>query len=68
MAGEKSIKGSYLGSCVPARDIPAYIDLYKAGRLPINNLMTDAIKLEQINESFDKLADGESVRQVINFF
>ena len=68
VAGEKSIKGSYLGSCVPARDIPAYIDLYKAGRLPINNLMTDAIKLEQINESFDKLADGESVRQVINFF
>ena len=67
VVGEKIIKGSYLGSCIPSRDIPAYIDLYKTGRLPINNLMSDKISLEQINEGFDKLADGDVVRQIIIF-
>ena len=67
VVGEKVIKGSYLGSCIPSRDIPAYIDLYKSGRLPINHLMSDKIKLNEINQPFDKLADGNVVRQLIIF-
>jgi alcohol dehydrogenase len=64
---ERTIKGSYLGSCVPVRDIPTYIDLYKAGKLPVDRLMSDRIKLENINEAFDKLSEGATVRQVIIF-
>jgi len=64
---ERTIKGSYIGTCVPSRDLPRYIDLYKRGRLPVNRLMTGKLKLEQINEGFDALAEGRAVRQVVTF-
>ncbi len=67
VAEERTLKGSYLGSAVPARDIPHYIDLFKAGRLPVDRLITHRLKLDQINEGFDRLAAGEAVRQVILF-
>lgn len=62
---ERTLKGSYLGGCVPVRDIPVYIDLYRAGRLPVNRLMSGAITLEEINAAFDRLAEGETMRQII---
>lgn len=67
VAEERSLKGSYLGSCVPVRDIPTYIDLYKEGKLPVDRLMSDRIELDDINAAFDRLAAGETVRQVIVF-
>ena len=67
VAEERTIKGSYLGSCVPSRDVPAYIELYRAGRLPVDRLISRQIPLEEINEGFDLLAEGDTVRQVIAF-
>lgn len=67
VAEERTIKGSYLGSCVPKRDIPGYIDMFRAGALPVDTLLSEHIKLDQINEGFDKLAEGETVRQLITF-
>ena len=64
---ERTLKGSYLGSAVPARDIPRYIALYRAGRLPVDRLVTHRIKLDEINLGFDRLASGEAIRQVIVF-
>lgn len=64
---ERTLKGSYLGGCVPLRDIPIYIDLYRAGRLPVNRLMSDVIQLEEINAAFDRLAEGRTIRQIIAF-
>jgi alcohol dehydrogenase len=66
-AEEKTIKGSYVGSCIPARDIPRYIDLFRAGRLPIDKLIGRRLPLEQINEGFDSLATGHSLRDLIVF-
>ncbi len=66
-AEERTVKGSYVGSCVPPRDMPCYIDLYRKGLLPVNKLMSDHLKLEEINEGFDKLAAGKTVRQLIMF-
>lgn len=66
-AEERTLKGSYLGSAVPTRDIPRYIDLYRAGRLPVDRLITHRLKLDEINEGFDRLAAGQAVRQVIVF-
>ena len=65
VAEERTLKGSYLGSCVPSRDIPTYIEWYRAGRLPVDRLMSERLRLEDINAGFDRLAAGESIRQVI---
>ena len=64
---ERTIKGSYIGTCVPARDLPRYIALYRRGKLPVDRLMSGRLKLDAINEGFDKLDRGEAVRQVVVF-
>jgi alcohol dehydrogenase len=66
-AEERTLKGSYLGSAVPARDIPRFIELYRAGRLPVDRLITHRLRLAEINQGFDRLAAGQAVRQVIVF-
>jgi alcohol dehydrogenase len=67
VAEERTVKGSYIGSCVPGRDIPRYIGLYRAGRLPINKLIGERLPLADINRGFDRLAGGESLRDLIVF-
>lgn len=67
VAEERTVKGSYMGSCVPARDIPRFVGLYRAGRLPVDRLLTHEIALDDLNEAFDRLASGAAVRQVIRF-
>lgn len=64
---ERSLKGSYMGSSVPSRDVPRFIAMYRAGALPVDKLLTHRLKLDEINEGFDRLARGEAVRQVIVF-
>ena len=65
VAEERTLKGSYLGSAIPSRDIPRYIALYKAGRLPVDRLLTSTVDLDHLNEAFDALASGTQVRQVL---
>ncbi|MFC3961984.1 alcohol dehydrogenase catalytic domain-containing protein [Nocardia jiangsuensis] len=67
VAQGRSIVGSYLGSAVPARDIPEYVRLWRAGRLPVERLVSARIGLEQINAAMDELAAGNALRQVILF-
>jgi alcohol dehydrogenase len=67
VAEERTIKGSYIGTCVPSRDLPRYIDLYRQGKLPVNKLMSGKLTLDQINEGFDLLHEGKAVRQVLAF-
>ena len=67
VAEERTVKGSYIGTCVPVRDLPRYIALYRQGRLPVNRLMSGKLKLDDINEGFDRLHEGKAVRQVIAF-
>jgi Zn-dependent alcohol dehydrogenase len=62
---ERTLKGSYLGSCVPGRDIPLFIEAYKNGRLPVQELLTHRIGLDDLNEGFDRLAAGAAVRQAV---
>ena len=65
VAEERTLKGSYVGSCIPERDIPRFIALYQQGLLPVDKLMSERIELDDINEGFDRLADGASVRQIL---
>ena len=67
VAEERTLRGSYLGSCVPALDVPRYVELYQSGRLPVEKLLTHTIALDDINEGFDRLARGEAVRQAVVF-
>ena len=67
VAEERTVKGSYIGTCVPARDLPRYVALYKQGRLPVDKLLTHRLKLEDINEGFERLREGRAVRQVVTF-
>jgi alcohol dehydrogenase len=67
VAEERTVKGSYIGTCVPSRDIPRFIDLYKQGRLPVDKLLTGRLKLDEINEGFDLLHEGKAIRQVVVF-
>jgi len=65
IAEERTIKGSYIGSCVPSRDVPRFVAMFRAGRLPVDQLLSETIGLEDLNSALDRLARGESIRQVI---
>ncbi len=65
IAEERTLKGSYVGSCVPSRDVPRFIAMYRAGLLPVDRLLSERIALDDINPALDRLARGESIRQVI---
>jgi alcohol dehydrogenase len=67
VAEERTVKGSYIGSCVPSRDVPRYIGLYMAGKLPVDKLMGERMKLDDINAAFDRLDAGESMRDLVVF-
>ncbi len=62
---ERTLKGSYVGSCIPVRDIPRFVDLYQRGRLPVDKLWTSSSGLDGINEGFDALHEGRTIRHII---
>jgi len=65
VAEERTLQGSYIGSAIPARDIPRYIRLYEQGKLPVDRLMGERLGLDRINEGFDRMADGVAMRDII---
>jgi S-(hydroxymethyl)glutathione dehydrogenase/alcohol dehydrogenase len=65
--GERQILGSWYGSCVPPRDFPALLDLYRAGRLKLDPLIGATCGLDDVNEAFDRMATGEVARTVIRY-
>ncbi|RBP66471.1 alcohol dehydrogenase [Brevibacterium sanguinis] len=66
-AEARTVIGSYLGSAVSSRDIPVYAQLWREGKLPVEELISDTIGLHEINAAFDALAEGTVVRQIIDF-
>jgi alcohol dehydrogenase len=67
VAEEKTLRGSYIGSSVPSRDLPRLMALYKRGRLPVDKLVTHHLPLDDINVGMDRLANGSAIRQIVNF-
>jgi alcohol dehydrogenase len=64
---ERTVRGSYIGSAVPQRDIPRYVDLYRRGKLPVDRLMGETFSLDDINTGLDRLASGSALRDVVLF-
>ena len=61
----KEIKGTIFGSLNPRRDIPALLNLYREGQLKLDELITRRYTLEQINEGYQAMRDGENIRGII---
>ncbi|MEM5785889.1 MAG: hypothetical protein AAGU11_01145, partial [Syntrophobacteraceae bacterium] len=62
----KRIEGSWGGDCSPDEDIPRFAELYRAGRLPLEKLVSRRYSLEQINLAFNDLEQRKIVRALID--
>jgi alcohol dehydrogenase len=65
VADAKTISGSYMGASIPARDVPRYIALWRAGRLPVERLLSGVRPMADINTALDDLASGAAIRQIL---
>jgi alcohol dehydrogenase len=65
VAEAKTVMGSYMGNAIPVRDVPRYIALWRAGRLPVERLLSGTRPLSEINAALDDLASGQAVRQIL---
>ena len=65
VAEERRLVGSYMGSAVPRRDVPRYLALHAAGRLPVDALLDGTLPLDDVSAGFDALATGAVARQVV---
>jgi len=64
---EKTVMGSMYGSARPRIDFQKMLDLYKSGKLKLDELISRRFALEEINEAFEVLARGEVARSVLTF-
>lgn len=62
---EKTLRGSFMGSCVPGRDIPLYVNHFMSGSMPVDKLRSQRIGFGDLNRSLDQLNAGEVVRQIL---
>ena len=64
---ERKLQGSSMGSNRFRTDMPRYVEFYLQGRLKLDELVTQQLKLEQINEAFEDMKGGNVARSVIVF-
>ena len=64
---ERRIQGSTMGSNHFRTDMPRYIEFYLQGRLKLDELVSQRLKLEQINDAFEDMKQGHVARSVITF-
>ena len=65
VTGAKTLVGSYMGSCNPLVDIPKYVELYKSGRFPVDQLITHRMPLSDINIALERMAASKALRQIL---
>jgi alcohol dehydrogenase len=61
----KTICGSYMGSCNPAIDIPEFVELYAAGRFPVDRLITHRMPLSDVNTALENMVASAALRQIL---
>jgi S-(hydroxymethyl)mycothiol dehydrogenase len=62
-----AIKSSWYGDCLPSRDFPMLVDLYRQGRFPLEDFVSETIGIDDVDAAFDKLRAGEVLRSVVVF-
>jgi S-(hydroxymethyl)mycothiol dehydrogenase len=60
-----ALKSSWYGDCLPSRDFPTYIDLYRQGRLDLDGFVSERIGLAEVEAAFAKMHRGEVLRSVV---
>jgi S-(hydroxymethyl)mycothiol dehydrogenase len=60
-----ALKSSWYGDCLPSRDFPMLVSLYRQGRLDLDAFVSERITLSQIEEAFDKMKQGAVLRSVV---
>jgi S-(hydroxymethyl)mycothiol dehydrogenase len=60
-----ALKSSWYGDCLPERDFPTLISLYRQGRLPLEKFVSERIALDGIEDAFRKMHAGEVLRSVV---
>lgn len=67
VAEERTLRGSYMGSAIPQRDVPRFLELYRAGQLRVDGLVSQTVELSTVNAAFDALHEGKVLRQLVRF-
>jgi NDMA-dependent alcohol dehydrogenase len=62
---QKRIQGSLFGECNPTRDIPALLELYRRGKLKLDELITSRYTLDQVNDGYSDMRAGLNLRGVV---
>ncbi|GAA0198873.1 S-(hydroxymethyl)mycothiol dehydrogenase [Cytobacillus oceanisediminis] len=60
-----SLKSSWYGDCLPSRDFPMLVDLYRQGRLDLDAFVTERIGIDDVEAAFDKMHGGDVLRSVV---
>ncbi|MET8542175.1 S-(hydroxymethyl)mycothiol dehydrogenase [Kitasatospora sp. NPDC004799] len=60
-----ALKSSWYGDCLPSRDFPMLIDLYLQGRLDLGAFVTETIELDQVEQAFERMHQGDVLRSVV---
>ncbi|MEV2277064.1 S-(hydroxymethyl)mycothiol dehydrogenase [Nocardiopsis sp. NPDC049922] len=60
-----ALKSSWYGDCLPSRDFPVLVDLYRQGRLDLDAFVSEEIGLEDVEEAFARMRRGEVLRSVV---
>ena len=60
-----ALKSSWYGDCLPTRDFPMLVDLYRQGRLDLDAFVTEEIGLDDVEAAFDRMHDGDVLRSVV---
>ncbi|MBO3750722.1 S-(hydroxymethyl)mycothiol dehydrogenase [Streptosporangiaceae bacterium NEAU-GS5] len=62
-----ALKSSWYGDCLPTRDFPMLIDLYRQGRLDLEAFVSETIALDEVEAAFTKMHHGDVLRSVVVF-
>ena len=62
-----ALKSSWYGDCLPERDFPAYVDLHLNGRFPLGEFVSERIGLDDVEDAFTKMKQGDVLRSVVEF-
>ncbi|RMB81127.1 S-(hydroxymethyl)mycothiol dehydrogenase [Streptomyces shenzhenensis] len=62
-----ALKSSWYGDCLPSRDFPMLVDLYRQGRLDLDSFVTETIAVDEVEKAFTKMHAGEVLRSVVVF-
>ncbi|MFH8445114.1 S-(hydroxymethyl)mycothiol dehydrogenase [Streptomyces sp. NPDC018026] len=60
-----SLKSSWYGDCLPSRDFPMLVDLHLQGRLDLGKFVTETIRLDEVEQAFDRMHAGDVLRSVV---